>query len=259
MKKRRILFIICLLMALTVKADEVSYYFWKGKIDGNEVKMACAVKDDVMTGELFQNIEGGTYVYNVAGMKTGNMFDIKVYHDVEGNIIHTYFIRAEIKNGNLVGITQNEEKKFTLKKYSDPYAYPIDAQQGLYSSPYVEGKVFHFKEWGHGGEYLYTNHMGVSGELTLWYKPETESFTLSIRRDSEANGAGNDALVDISGIHPDENTGSFNATLSGCDYRFSVRFHDHFLIIRPLSGSPSKCFGSGASIVGIYIMLPAKG
>jgi hypothetical protein len=65
--------------------------------------------------------------------------------------------------------------------------------------------------------------------------------------------------VGISGIHPDENTGSFNATLSGCDYRFSVRFHDHFLIIRPLSGSPSKCFGSGASIVGIYIMLPAKG
>ena len=105
MKQRNFLFIICLLMALTVKADEVSYYFWKGKIDGNEVKMACAVKDDVMTGELFQNIEGGTYVYNVAGMKTGNMFDIKVYHDVEGNIIHTYFIRAEIKNGHLVGIS----------------------------------------------------------------------------------------------------------------------------------------------------------
>lgn len=258
--KKSILFIICLLMAVAVKADEVSYYFWKGELNDTEVKMACAVKDDIMTGEIFQNIDGETVVCNVAGMKNGNMFDIKAYREIEGEgIVHIYFLRAEIKNGDLTGITQNDGKKFKLKKYSDSYAYSINQQPGIYSSPYIEGKTFSFSGWDHGGEYLYQNHMDVRGELTLYYKPDYQSFTLSIRRDSEANGYGNDALVGINGITPDENTGNFNTKLPGCDYRFSVKFYDHFLVIRPISGSPSKCFGSGAGIVGIYIMVPAKG
>ena len=260
MKKRSILFIICLLMTIAVKADEVSYYFWKGEIDGDEVKMACAVKDDIMTGEIFQNIDGETLVCNVAGMKNGNMFDIKAYREVDGEgIVHIYFLRAEIKNGILTGITQNNGEKFKLKKCTDPYAYAIDQQPGAYSSPYIEGKVLNFSGWDRGGEYIYKNHMDVNGELSLWYKPEFQAFTLSIRRDSEANGGGNDALVSINGITPDDTTGNFNAKLPGCDYRFSVKFYDHFLVIRQISGSPSKCFGSGAGIVGIYIALPAKG
>jgi len=216
-------------MALYVSADETSYYFWKGKLGNTEVKMACAVKDDIMTGEIFQNIDGETVVCNVAGLKNGNLFDIKAYREIEGEgIVHIYFLRAEIKNG-------------------------------AYNSPYIEGKTFNFSGWDHGGEYIYENHMGVKGELTLWYKPDNESFTLSIRRDSEGYGAGNDALVGINGITPDQETGNFVTALQDCNYRFSVRFYDHFLVIRQLSGSPAKCFGSGAGIVGIYIMVPAKG
>ena len=74
-----------------------------------------------------------------------------------------------------------------------------------------------------------------------------------------AYGGGNDALVGVSGIHPDENTGDFNAACCEGSYHFSVTFHDHFLIIRQLSAQPAKCFGSGAGIVGIYILMPAKG
>lgn len=260
MKHRSIMTILCLLIAVCAMAGETSYYFWKGKLNDVEVKMACAVNDDIMTGEIFQNIDGETIVCNVAGMKNGNLFDIKAYREVEGEgIVHIYFLRAEIKNGELVGITQNNGQKFKLKKYSDPYAYSLDQGSDSYNSPYIEGKTFSFKGWDHGGEYLYANHMDVKGELTLWYKPSDEAFTLSIRRDSEANGGGNDALVGIRGIKPDENTGNFIANIPGCDYRFSVKFYDHFLVIRQLSGSPSKCFGSGAGIVGIYIQVPAKG
>ena len=260
MKQRFIMSILCLLMALYVSADETSYYFWKGKLGNTEVKMACAVKDDIMTGEIFQNIDGETVVCNVAGLKNGNLFDIKAYREIEGEgIVHIYFLRAEIKNGELVGITQNNGNKFKLKKFSDHYAYPIDQQNGAYNSPYIEGKTFNFSGWDHGGEYIYENHMGVKGELTLWYKPDNESFTLSIRRDSEGYGAGNDALVGINGIMPNQETGNFVTALQDCNYRFSVRFYDHFLVIRQLSGSPAKCFGSGAGIVGIYIMVPAKG
>lgn len=260
MRHRSIILILCLLMAITASAGEVSYYFWKGKLDNTEVKMACAVKDGVMTGEIFQYIDGNTIVCNVAGAKNGNLFDIKAYREIgEEGITHIYFLRAEIKNGDLVGITQNDGKKFKLKKYSDPYAYPINRQSDIYSSPYLEGKTFSLKGWEHGGMYLYQNHMGVRGELELWYKPDTESFTLTIRRDSEAYGGGNDALVGVSGIHPDENTGDFNAACCEGSYHFSVTFHDHFLIIRQLSAQPAKCFGSGAGIVGIYILMPAKG
>ena len=260
MKQRCIMFFICLLMAVCAKAGEMSYHFWKGKLNGTEVKMACAVSNDVMTGEIFQNIDGETVVCNVAGVKNGNFFDIKAYREIDGEgIVHIYFLRAEIKNVEVTGITQNDGAKFKLKKYSDPYAYAIDQQEGIYSSPYIEGKTYSFNTWDHGGEYLYSNHMDVKGELTLWYKPDNKSFTLSIRRDSEANGGGNDALVSIPGITPNEITGSFVTRLPGCDYRISVTFHDHFLIVKQLSGSPSKCFGSGAGIVGIYIQVPAKG
>ena len=140
MKQRNFLFIICLLMALTVKADEVSYYFWKGKIDGNEVKMACAVKDDVMTGELFQNIEGGTYVYNVAGMKTGNMFDIKVYHDVEGNIIHTYFIRAAPSGRQPRRYYAERREKVHSQEIFRPLCLPYRRAARLIQQPVRRGK-----------------------------------------------------------------------------------------------------------------------
>lgn len=259
MKQRSIFFTLFLFIAACTQAAGISYHFWKGKINGVEVKMACAVNDEVMTGEIFQYIDGEGIICNVAGAKNGSMYDIKAYREIEGEgIVFTHFLRAEIKKGELIGITQNDGKKFKLKEYHDPYAGSLDRQWGIYNSPYVEGKTFNLSGWNNGGEYLYANHMDVHGELTMWYKPDQEAFTLSIRRDSEANGGGNDALIDLSGIKPAED-GSFDATLLDCGYHFSVKFYDHFLVIRQLMGTPSKCFGSGAGIVGIYVEVPAKG
>ena len=52
MKAKILMFLFGLLTAVQAHAGDVSYYFWQGKMEGRQVKMACAVKDDVMTGEL---------------------------------------------------------------------------------------------------------------------------------------------------------------------------------------------------------------
>ena len=246
------------MMQLTVAG--ANYYFWQGKLDNNSVKMACAVEDGVMTGEMFVPFEGTEQVYEVAGYEQGGMFDIRVYSTEGGEkgIYVVYFLRAQLKGGELVGIDQQGGKKFRLHKYQDKFAHPINASNAEYSSPYVEGKTYQLHGWDRGGEYLYENAMGVKGELTLWANMEDESYNLSIRRDSGAYGSGSDALVEARVVYPSEE-GDFDYTIPSCDYSFSVKFYDHFLVIRSLAGSPKKCFGSGAAITGIYILVPAKG
>lgn len=257
MKVKSIIIVFIMMLAIPVQAGKVSYYFWQGKIDNQPVKLACAIKDGVMTGELFENNDGMTIVYNVAGYETDGMYDIRVYDDGEG-IEFIYFLRAEVKGGKLVGVIQPSGKKFHLKKYTDKYANPIDREYGVYSSPYLEGKIFRFGGWDRGGMYQYENAMRVKGELTLWGNTKDHTFALSIRRDGGQDNKGNDALVDASGLYlPDH--GDFDYTIYYCGYTFSVRFYDHFLVIRSVSGSPSGCFGSGAAITGVYIAVPAKG
>lgn len=257
MKAKGFVVMLMVMLALQVQAGKASYYFWQGKVGGLPVKLACAVKDGVMTGEMFSEVDGSTEVYNVAGYETDGMYDIRVYDDGEG-INYIYFLRAELKGSSLVGIVQPSGEKFRLRKYSDKYASPIDREPGVYSSPYLEGKVFRFEGWGRGGMYQYENPMRVKGELTLWGNTRDETFELSIRRDGGPDNKGNDALVDAAGLYlPDH--GDFDYTIQYCGYTFSVRFYDHFLVIRSVSGSPSGCFGSGAAITGIYIAVPAKG
>lgn len=257
MRQRTFVFMMLLMLALQASAGNVSYYFWQGKLGGSGVKLACAVKDGVMTGELFADTEYERIVCNVAGYKSDGMYDIRIYDDSEG-VNFVYFLRAEIKGDNLVGIIQPSGTKFQLKKFTDKYAMSISREPGAYSSPYLEGKCFRFQGWDRGGEYLYENAMGVKGELTLWGNMNDDSFTLSIRRDGGPNYGGNDALVGADALYlPDH--GYFEHSIPYCGYTFGVSFYDHFLVIRTISGNPSGCFGSGAAITGIYIMVPAKG
>lgn len=247
------------LFMLQATAVGANYYFWQGKLGGNNVKWACAVEDGIMTGEMFLADEGNA-VYEVAGYEQDGMFDIRVY-SMEGGekgIYMVYFLRAQVKGGELVGVDQQSAQKFRLRKYQDKYAYAIDGSNAEYSSPYIEGKTYLFHGWDRGGEYLYENASGVKGELTLWANFSDDSYNLSIRRDSGAYGAGNDALVEAPVIYPSVE-GDFTYTIPGCGYTFSVKFYDHFLVIRSVTGSPKGCFGSGAAITGIYIMVPAKG
>ena len=257
MKAKILMFLFGLLTAVQAHAGDVSYYFWQGKLEGRQVKMACAVKDDVMTGEMFETVDGTDRVYGVAGYKTDGMFDIKVYDDAYG-VNHLFFLRADIKGKDLAGIVQPSGKKFRLHKYSDKYARPIDREAGAYSSPYIEGKTYKFSGWDRGGEYVYENAMRVKGKLALWGHTENDFFTLSILRDAGPDQQGSDAIVDCANLYVPDN-GDFEYTIPYCGYTFSVKFYDHFLIVRPVSGSSSGCFGSGAAITGIYIAIPAKG
>ena len=259
MKVKNLFLLLLLSLTLQVQAGEVSYYFWAGKLDNHKVKLACAVKDGVMTGEMFKQIDGQDVTYNVAGMWTDGFFDIKVYGEGDGyGVDHVFFLRAKVKDNELKGILQPSGKKFTLKRYEDSYAHPINREPGIYSSPYLEGKTYSFSGWDRGGEYVYANAMRVQGKLTLWGNTEDDTFALSIFRDAGPDHQGNDAIVECQKLALPDN-GNFDYTIPYCGYTFSVRFYDHFLIIRSMSGSPAGCFGSGAAITGIYIAIPAKG
>ena len=257
MKAKCFILLFVTTLSLQLFAGDMEYYFWKGKINGSDVKLACAVKDGVMTGEMFEDNVEYEAIYNVAGYETDGMYDIRIYNDNDG-VNFMYFMRCEIKGGDLIGITQPNGNKVKMKKFKDKYARPINREPGMYSSPYIEGKNFRMEGWDRGGRYLYENPMHVKGELTLWGNMNDDSYTLSIRRDSGPYNGGNDALVDASGLFLPDN-GNFEYTIPYCGYTFSVKFYDHFLVIRSLFGPPSGCFGSGAAITGIYILEPAKG
>ncbi len=254
--------LICAAAALQAQTtDGINYYFWQGKLEGHQVKMSCAVSGDVLTGEMYETVDGEQRTYNVAGALIDGMFDIKVYayvDDTEFGIEHIFFLRAKIQGGKLKGIVQTSGKKFTLKTFDDPYALPLNREAGVYSSPYVEGKTFALHGWDGGGSYYYENARHVEGEMTLFFDPDRESFNLNIRRDAEARGAGSDALVSVGGIKPNQ-VGDFDAIIRSCGYSFTVSSHDHFIVIRTLAGKASQCFGGGSGIVGIYIQVPAKG
>lgn len=259
MKLKSVIFTLFSMLATQAFAGNVTYHFWEGKVNGQEVKMSCAIQDGIMTGEVFQIIEGMVSTYEVAGYERDGMYDVRVYTDGDAtDVEYLFFMRGKVKGDKFVGIEETTGKKFKLSKFSDEYARPLNRLQGIYSSPYVEGKTYKFSGWDRGGMYVYENAMRVKGELTLWGSYDDDTFKLSIRRDSGSDHRGNDALVEASGLNLPEN-GDFIYTIPGCGYSFQVRFCDHFLIIRSLAGSPSGCFGSGASITGIYIMIPAKG
>ena len=58
MKAKCFILLFVTTLSLQLFAGDMEYYFWKGKINGSDVKLACAVKDGVMTGEMFEdNVE----------------------------------------------------------------------------------------------------------------------------------------------------------------------------------------------------------
>ena len=52
MKAKCFILLFVTTLSLQLFAGDMEYYFWKGKINGSDVKLACAVKDGVMTGEM---------------------------------------------------------------------------------------------------------------------------------------------------------------------------------------------------------------
>jgi hypothetical protein len=260
MKAKNLFILLLFCLAMQVQAGEVSYYFWQGKLSRNKVRLACAVQDGVMTGEMFEQVDGAQRNYSVAGLWSDGMFDIKVYAEGDGyGVDYAYFLRAKVKDNELKGILQPSGKSFSLKKFSDPYARRIDREPGAYSSPYIEDKVYRFSGWDHGGEYVYQNAAGVTGKLELWGNTDgTDTFRLSILRHADGNGRGSDAIVDASHVKLPR-YGDFEYTIPYCSYTFKVTFYDHFLVVRTLAGNAAQCFGSGAAITGIYVLIPAKG
>lgn len=236
------------------------YHQWEGRIDNQEVRMACARQDKVLIGELMMKNEVGTEFLRVLGM-------IDMDGEILFNVYDTESVCALRQTflGHIIGNTlecfdEATQTEFKLRAYKGNVRYAMDREADAYCSPFSKSTIYYFKadnrELAGGYSFVniasYSEHYGRIDISRSGDNLEVMEFSIDCKK------GGRQALTDGKSIL-DDNTFKYQLSYGECDYEFEVVFYNGFLIIRSVSGKPYGCFDSNTSIEGIYVQEPSVG
>lgn len=236
------------------------YYYWEGRIDNQEARLACAQQDKVLIGELMMKNEERTEFLRVLGMIDMDGEILFNVYDTENICALRQTFLGRIKGNTLECFEEATQTEFKLRAYKGNVRYAMDREADAYCSPFSKSTIYYFKvdnrELAGGYSFVdmtsFSEHYGRIDISRSGDDLEVMEFSIDYKN------KGRQALTDGQSIL-DGNTFKHHLSYGECDYEFEVVFYNGFLIIRSVSGKSHGCFDSNTSIEGIYVQEPSVG